>query len=235
MMQNPGLKLYTTSRGGYSLKYSKFSAEVNLYYMLYADQLVPTGKLSSVGYPIMTNVENSYRTGIELMAGIKPIDLIEWNASLTLSRNIISNYTEYAFNYITAQDRTVEIAIDHGNSQIAYSPSVIGSSDITFFPVKNFEIHFISKYVSKQYFDNTQSEARTIDPYLLNNLRIDYSLALKGSMRAVLQLQVNNLFNAVYENNAYGGNWYEDMQDYSWAYYFPQAGTNYLLRLSLSF
>ncbi|MCK7539186.1 MAG: hypothetical protein MZV63_53815 [Marinilabiliales bacterium] len=40
---------------------------VNLYYMHYRDQLVPTGRISNTGYPIMTNVPESYRTGVELV------------------------------------------------------------------------------------------------------------------------------------------------------------------------
>ena len=57
--------------------------------MIYKDQLVPTGELSDVGYSIMTNVEKSYRIGLELTAGIKPADFIDWNLNLTLSRNKI--------------------------------------------------------------------------------------------------------------------------------------------------
>jgi iron complex outermembrane receptor protein len=46
---------------------------------------------------------------------------------------------------------------------------------------------------------------------------------------------VNNLFNARYENNAYGGMWTEDGVEKSWAYYFPQAGITYTAGISLSF
>ena len=97
------------------------------------------------------------------------------------------------------------------------------------------EISLISKYVGKQYFDNTQSENRSIDPYFVNNLRLDYSISFEKFSDINLQFMLNNVFNSLYESNAYGGNWYEDMQEFTWAYYFPQAGTNYLLRLTLDF
>ncbi len=221
--------------GGYNLKFSLFSASLNIYYMHYKNQLVPTGKLSSVGYPIMTNVELSYRSGIELSVGLKPVDLIEWNASLTLSRNIIRNFTEYSSNYNSIFDVSESISFDHGDVQIAYSPSIIASSDIAVNPTENVQLHLISKFVGKQYFDNTQSEDRTIDPYFVNNLRLDFNPEIKGFKGLGIQLQVNNLFNTLYENNAYGGNWYEDMQEYTWAYYFPQAGINYLLKMTIAF
>ena len=52
---------------------------------------------------------------------------------------------------------------------------------------------------------------RMIDAYFLNNIRIDFEPVgrIKG---AELQLLVNNIFNAKYESNAYGGNWFEDKE-----------------------
>ena len=50
-----------------------------------------------------------------------------------------------------------------------------------------------------------------------------------------LRFMVNNLFNAMYENNAYGGMWTEDGTEKTWAYYFPQAGINFMGGISLSF
>ena len=76
---------------------------------------------------------------------------------------------------------------------------------------------------------------RMIDPYLVGNLRIDYDLALKGIESINLQFLVNNIFNNKYVNNAYGGNWYTDGQEYTWAYYFPQAGINWLTRITVRF
>ena len=100
---------------------------------------------------------------------------------------------------------------------------------------KNTDLHFITKYVGKQYIDNTMNTERSIDPYLVNNLRIDYHPVIKNIKGLEIQLQVNNIFNEVYENNGYGGNWFEDGVEKSWSYYFPQAGINYLLRASIKF
>jgi iron complex outermembrane receptor protein len=221
--------------GGYELKLSRVSAGLNLYYMLYDNQLVPTGKLSNVGYPIMTNVEDSYRAGLEFSFGVRPSDLFDFAGSITLSQNRIKNFVEYSSNYNSISDIYEEISVNHGDVNIAYSPSVIGSGILTIHPLKDFDVSIVSKYVGKQYFDNTQNEGRVIDPYVVNNLRLDYAFSIAGLSDVSLQLQVNNLINSMYVSNAYGGNWYEDMQEYSWAYYFPQAGINYLLRLTLNF
>ena len=39
---------------------------INGYFMYYEDQLVNTGKLNDVGAYIRTNVDESYRTGVEI-------------------------------------------------------------------------------------------------------------------------------------------------------------------------
>ena len=49
----------------------------------------------------MTNVEKSYRTGIEMMLGIKPSDFLTWNLNFTLSRNRIRDFVEYYTDYNT--------------------------------------------------------------------------------------------------------------------------------------
>ncbi len=148
---------------------------------------------------------------------------------------MIKNFVEYYEDYITALDSLDYKYQNHGDVNIAYSPSVIANSDISVTPFKNVYLHFISKYVGKQYFDNTQNENRKIDPYFVNNLRFDYQLNLKGEEFIRLQFQVNNLFNLMYENNAYGGTWYVDGQENTWSNYFPQAGINFLIRATVRF
>ena len=48
-------------------------------------------------------------------------------------------------------------------------------------------------------------------------------------------IQINNLFNLEYSNNAYGGNWYENEEEMTWAYYYPQAGIHVFAGLNINF
>lgn len=226
--------LYDTE-AGYKLRTGKSSVSLNLYGMIYRDQLVPTGQLSDVGYSIMTNVDKSYRLGIELSGATKISDYLNWNVNLTLSRNKILNFTEFYTDYNTTDWSSQYLSKNLGTVDIAYSPSVISTSDLTFNLTKWVDLHLISKYVGRQYFDNTMNAERTIDPYFVNNFRLDFSPVIKGVKNVDLQLLVNNIFNEKYENNAYGGNWYEDGAEKTWSYFFPQAGTNWLARIALRF
>ena len=74
-----------------------------------------------------------------------------------------------------------------------------------------------------------------LKPYSYTNLRLSYTVHFKCLKDLELFLNVNNLFNAKYETNAalytgyYGG---EVLYD---AYYFPQAGINFLGGLRVKF
>jgi iron complex outermembrane receptor protein len=182
----------------------------------------------------MTNVKNSYRIGTELSAAVRLSEYFMWNTNLTLSRNKITNFIEYYTDYNTSDWSSQYLGKELGLVDIAYSPSQIFTSDFSY-GKGIFRIHLVTKVVGKQYFDNTMNEQRSIDPYIVNNLRFDLSPAIRGTKSLNIQLFVNNFLNEVYENNAYGGNWYEDGIEKTWAYYFPQAGINYMLRAGISF
>jgi iron complex outermembrane receptor protein len=202
--------------------------------MDYIDQLVPTGEKNSVGYDIMTNVDDSYRRGIEIMGGVKISELIDWNLNLTLSQNKINNFTYWSSYYDADWSETYE-SRTMGETDIAYSPSIIGGSRLSYQIMKDFNLSLISKYVGKQYFDNLSSENREIKAYFINNIELDYSFSTKFIHEISLKFQLNNIANVKYANNAYGGVWHENGVEKTWAYYFPQAGIHFMTGISLKF
>ena len=231
----PGRERLTDFEGGYTFSRSGYALGVNLYYMWYRDQLVPTGKISTTGYPIMTNVPESYRTGVELSGSFKPSHAVSLKVNTTISRSRIREFRNYYYNYNTDDWSEEYLFADLGTVDIAYSPRVTGSAELEINPVKNLSFSMTGKYVGRQYFDNTMSPDRTIDPYFVSNLSASYGIKIRREGELTLRFIVNNLFNTLYENNAYGGMWTEDGAEKTWAYYFPQAGINYTAGISLSF
>lgn len=231
----PGRERLTDFEGGYTFRNSTVSMGVNLYYMRYRDQLVPTGRISSTGYPIMTNVPVSYRTGVELSGSYRPSSVVALRMNMTLSRSRIQDFRNYYFNYNTDDWSEEYLSADLGTVDIAYSPRLTGSAELEVNPVERLSLRLTGKYVGKQYFDNTMSEARTINPYFFTNLYAAYRIDVRKAGELTLRFTVSNLFNALYENNAYGGMWAEDGTEKTWAYYFPQAGINYTAGVSLTF
>lgn len=220
---------------GVNISGSKWKTNINLFYMDYRNQLVYTGKLNDVAYPIMTNVPSSYRAGVEIEAAVRPATGITWKGNLTLSRNKIRNFTEYADYYDTDYNYLGNNPKDLGETDISYSPSITGASNLEFLFLKNASATFTNRYVGSQYFDNTSSRERMIDPYFVSDLRLAYNLHPRSLKNVALQFQIINLFNELYESNAYGGKWYVDGREQTWAYYFPQAERHFLIGIRSEF
>lgn len=224
---------------GYTLKQATFNLGLNFYYMDYKNQLVLTGKLSDVGYPLMTNVDKSYRAGLEVNASVKPLSWFQWNLSSTVSTNRISEFVEYVDLYDNANDWTyVGQQENHlGNTPISFSPSFVGSSQMSFNPFKALTLSLISKYVGEQYYDNTGSSARKLDAYFVNNLKLDYSIKLKSLKSINFQIVANNIFNSKYLANAwvYRAQFANGDAEYREDGFFPQAGINFMAKIGFEF
>ncbi|MBS1682246.1 MAG: TonB-dependent receptor [Bacteroidetes bacterium] len=216
--------------GGWRMRKNNIALTINGYYMGYKNQLVLTGQLNNVGAPIRTNVASSYRAGIEIDGGIQFNQHFTWNANLTLSQNKIKNFTEvlYDENYVASD-------IQHKNTDIAFSPNVIGGSVFLYRPIKSVELGLLTKYVGLQYLDNTSNRTRAIDPYLLNGLRLTYSLKPQWMRDFSISLMLNNIFDVNYSSNGTTYPYMAGGQAISDNYYYPQAGRNYLLMVAMRF
>ena len=62
--QLPRPERLTDIEAGYEANAQKWSVAANLYYMMYKDQLILTGKINDVGAYTRINVPESYRAGI---------------------------------------------------------------------------------------------------------------------------------------------------------------------------
>jgi len=216
---------------GYRFDSKNFSANVNGFYMLYKNQLVLTGKLDTVGEAIRTNINDSYRAGIEASARVKIAEPLSWSVNATVSTNKVKNFPQYLQNYDTGN---VDIT-QYKKTDIAYSPDFVGSSVISYRPIKNAEIAFISKYVSRQYLDNTSTVSRSLDAYFVHDVRLNYNFSIKGIKNVGVGLLVNNVFSKKYQSD---GATYPDIEGgkvVNYNYFFPQAPINFLASLNLRF
>ncbi|MCB2208568.1 MAG: TonB-dependent receptor [Bacteroidetes bacterium] len=223
---------------GYKYSRSFLSLEANLFYMDYKDQLVLTGKINNVGAPIMTNVLDSYRTGIEFMGGVKFLKIVNWYLNATYSLNKINNFTAYVDNWNYWDDPESEpyqFEKELGTTDISYSPEFTLSSEMNVEPFSNFKVALVSNYVSRQYIDNTSNIDRSIDPYLVNNLRFVYSIKTNFIKQIDLLLTLNNILNAKYETNAWVYRYVYEGEEGVLNGYFPQAEFNFMAGINLKF
>ena len=216
---------------GYSYNGKKGLVRINFYYMDYIDQLVETGKVNNVGAPIMINVAKSYRRGIELVAGWQLSRKLNWNFNTTLSQNKILNFTEYVDNWDTWTQESKEL----GTTDIAYSPSIIIKNALYYKPLKWLEISFLSRYIGRQYADNTSNKDRSIDPYFVNDLNLNFTPKINHMKNISFNLRVNNVFNEEYETYAWVYRYLTGGQEYVMDGYSPQAGINFLAGVTVKF
>ncbi len=206
-----------------------FSYGATLYYMSYKDQLVNTGKINDVGAYTRTNTPKSFRMGAELQAAINFANWVNVSGNISLSKNKIKKFSEYVDDY----DNGGQLINEYSNTNISYSPDVVGFAALNFIPIQNGEISFQSKYVSRQFLDNTSNFKRTIDPYLVEDIRLAYTLHKKFFKEVNFILQVNNVFDKMYESNGYTYNYFSAGKLVVENYYFPMAGINFLAAVNI--
>ena len=212
----------------YNGKKARISA--NAFYMNYEDQLVLTGALNDVGSPIFTNSGKSYRLGLEVESVIAITDKIILNPNVTLSQN---KNQDFFFE----RDGVLQ---NLGNTDIAFSPSIIAGNRLTFLPIKNFEFSVLSKYVGEQFMGNIDSDNSKLEPYFVNDLNVSYDWKINKSIKSIVfSGLVNNVFNLEYESNGFFYTYDDDSSGsiitYEGAGYYPQAGINFLLGVALKF
>ena len=216
---------------GYKLQAQRYAFTANAYYMNYRNQLVLSGQINDVGAYNRVNVPNSYRAGMELELRTLLTNKLRWNANATFSQNKVRNFTEYLDNFDTGDQR----AIAHMNTDISFSPNVIVGSQLMYSLVKNLEVSVLTKYVGKQYMDNTQSESRKLNPYVVNDIRLIYSIKPKFAEAIDVTLLLNNVFSELYESNGYTYAYVSEGQVRADNWYFPQATRNVLAGVRIRF
>lgn len=228
-------KLYNVE-AGYRGDFSRFYAGANLYGMFYEDQLVPTGSINDVGEIVRENVPESYRVGLELQGGVSLTNNLSVSANATFSQNKIVEYTQYTAKYDASFNFDGQQETIYEDTDIAFSPSVI-TNGVIGYNKGGLNAELISKYVSRQYLDNTQTQSRSIDPYFVNDIRLSYSVSQVPVLEGITAtLQVNNIFDHEYVTNGYTFGWiYDDQDPVHFNYYYPQAGTNFLFQLKWEF
>ncbi|TFV95578.1 TonB-dependent receptor [Algoriphagus kandeliae] len=214
-----------------------FTYNANFYYMDYKDQLILTGQINDVGAYIRENVASSYRAGIELDGAYQVSSAWTFGGNIAFSRNKIAEFTEYIDDYSVEEFR--QESITYSDTDIAFSPNVVGSAIIEFKPTKNLSLNWLSKYVGRQFLDNTSNENRALDAFFTNDLRISYSAQPKFFKSLEVNLLINNIFNELYEPNGYTFSYFipgdTGRELITENYYYPQAGTNFLLGVSMRF
>ncbi len=220
--QQPSAEHLDDFEGGVEYREKDYNLGINLYYMKYKNQLVLTGKINDVGAYTRTNIPNSYRMGIELQAYGRITKWLTLGGNISFSENKIKNFTEYLDDY----DNGGQQLNIYKKTTIAFSPGIVSSGSVNFFPVKNAEINLMEKYVGMQYLDNTFRKSRALKEYGLIDVRLSYTFDLKQEASIKLFMQANNVLSKRYEANGYSFSYIYGGVVATENYYLPMAPFN---------
>ena len=218
---------------GWRYNSPKVQLNTNLYYMDYQNQLVLTGGIDDVGAFIRENSGNSYRLGVEIDAIIRLSEKVVLRPNLALSQNKNKDF-------VATWDGEL---VDYGNTDISFSPSVVGGNRISYLPLNGLELSLLSKYVGEQYMSNIEAETSKLDAYFVNDFNIQYTWRNAPFFKEVVFTGlVNNIFGEEYVSNGYyytfnieNRDTTTGVQTLDGAGYYPQATTNLLGGITLKF
>lgn len=236
---------------GYQWQSKSADIQVNAFFMDYQNQLVLTGRVNDVGAAIRENVENSYRAGIELSGNYRFLHWAQVGGNLTLSRNVIQDYTYYIVDY----DNGGLSQENLGNTQISFSPGTVASLYLMTEPIENASVKLTSRHVSRQYLDNTASAnsgifwldevvdfstpeerpAKSIDPFSVVDLSLNYHWDSPWFKGVDFYATAANLFDVTYAPNGYTYSYIYGGNTVTENFYYPMASRNYLAGIKVAF
>jgi iron complex outermembrane receptor protein len=208
---------------------SSFGA--TFYYMHYKDQLVLTGKINDVGAYTRMNVPNSYRLGIELTYVALLSNRLQWSSNVTLSQNKIKSFTEFIDNYNTGTQN----ATTRTNTDIAFSPNFIAASTLSYKPIPKVNISLQSKWVGKQYLDNSSLQERSLEPFANHDISASYQFSKIANKSCLLTARINNITGKKYVPNGYSYAFIYGEETITENGYYPAATLNYLVGIEIKF
>jgi iron complex outermembrane recepter protein len=212
---------------GISHQSNNLSINLNLYYMLFENEIVKNGKVDRFGQPITGNVNQTNHTGVEFSFIYKPISEVEIFGNASYSKNKIVEGKHYL---------SESVWLSLNDNRISGFPDFMANFGMQF-NYSGFLLKLNSKYVGKFYSDNFSdklSEYLLVNPgfvdyddnvndaYFVVDLFSSYEFSLfNGATNSKMFVQVNNLFDDLYSAYAIGKE------------FFPAAERNFIAGIQI--
>lgn len=241
-------KLYDYE-AGYAFRQPTWSVAANLYFMDYENQLVQTGEVSDIGEALTTNINDSYRMGIEISASWQPLSWLGIEGNVSLSENKIKDFDEVIEDWDDWEgsgygDGNYDgyRTIHHDDGDLAFSPNIMGNV-MLHLSHRAWTATWHTQYVGRQYLDNTGCKDRSLDAYSTSGLNLSYTIDCNNRVlkSMVIGARLSNIFNHHYAPN---GGVYSAIQEsegytednrYTAIWLYPMAGFTAMGSISLHF
>lgn len=214
-----------------------YSAGLNLFYMLFNNEIVKKGQVDRFGQPVTGNMDKTVHSGIELNASYRLNQNLEFSFNGTYSRNYIMNgETFIKYKDALSGKKTVSSLSLDGN-RISGFPDILLNGSVKL-AVGGLTSIINARYVGKYYSDNYDKNLKSylasypgfndyddnvVVPYFTADIFASYEVKLPEFSKSLkISARVNNIFNSLYASYAIGGE------------FFPAAERNFIAGLQLS-
>jgi len=221
---------------GVSFNTSNLKLNLNLFYMLFDDEIVRRGQVDRFGQPVTGNVDKTIHRGIELSIIAKLINDFEVFANATYSQNIIDKGSTFVRYRDPITNQRVVSEIDLKGNRISAFPDLLANFGLSF-NYDNLFLRLSGKYIGEFYSDNFDSKLKVYlidrpgfvdytdnknEAYFVMDFFGSYEFPLfSGRSLSKIFIQVNNLFDNLYSAHAIGKE------------FFPAAERNFIAGIQL--
>jgi iron complex outermembrane receptor protein len=214
--------------------YNEFG--LNLYWMDFRNEIIPTGGIDDDGNKITTNADRSVHSGIEMLVRSQPTDYLSLDGNFSVTRDRIRDFkiTQELYGDSDSWNYLGNTVIDFSGNPTPGFPTYLGNL-LADFHYSRCRLVARSRIIGRQYIDNGGSRDLSIDPYVTFSTSASIEVANPAGLgKLVLTGRVDNLFNEKYET-AGGAETYRfrDSQDITYAWYYAAAERSYFLQLKL--
>lgn len=179
---------------GVDLRLENATVKLGVFAMEFRDEIALTGELTETGGYLRTNLDQSFRRGVELEATWRPVDWLELRNASSLNWARIARWTQVydvfdpAFAWIGQTERT------YTNPAPLLTPPVIVDQRVAVFPVPGVTLGVGGRYVAAQQLDNTGDADLVLPAYATLDADVTWVLPVDPPVR--LQLHGSNLTSA---------------------------------------
>jgi iron complex outermembrane receptor protein len=213
---------------GATVSDNNYSVTLNLFYMLFNDEIIKSGQLDRFGQPVTGNVDRTVHAGVELSFILKLLgDKFEIIGNGTISRNTI----EEGYYYIDSDN-----FINLSSNRIGGFPDYLANLSLVFND-SGLYFRLIGKYVgdlfSDNYDDNLDSYLKAYpgfvdysdnvnEAFFVADFLASYQFPVINTLTPwKVYIQVNNIFDNLYSAYAIGKE------------FFPAAERNFLAGIQI--
>jgi len=180
---------------GYNVTHDIITANVNLFYMKFMNELVLTGTYGTNGLPEHINADNSFRTGIEVSFDIEPIEGLHLVNSTAWSKNLMKQIKDADYkNHVMSPEWTVDQDIHYDYKWLTVGADFNMRSSVYIDMENEYKLPAnmnLSAYVTTKFFHDKLNA--TLQVYNLTN-RINYYNGAVGANGILLFREAGTTF-----------------------------------------